>query len=489
MFMRRCVSVGFIILLTSGSLRAFTITVHEAVTRTGLTHIQTDQPALLQGRNFSDLAIQEVVDANLSMDVQDCSVGQRSDEYKAIPCPTAEFIVGTKIYGPPTYASDHFDDERFADGNNRLMRYRSAAIAHLKAGNYIGARKQLGFALHTLQDFYAHSNWVDLGFPCCALRLGFTDAFDKAKPYRVADSTEPTCQKGDPSTLLPEFAQNNGRAGLRLTSGYYPNDNEAIQKSQKCAHGEVGVLFDGGRGINKDDSDLYGDPNYTDRFATPNNLIRRIRFETAKSMAASHTTSFVEGVLTDGCAGVPDCVAGFLGYPKTTFMNPNVTGPVMRDCNQHLYNAITFVFLVQTLTERLAHWAKTDAEVQRRVQQGTGEDLTQKVYSAGFLERVPDCIEPVVHVLTGNQVPGNTAGRATSVTPGLTLVIKAMPKTHCVALNTSGQVRFAQGSFAIRFEPPGPSTNWRLGECADNPLVRIFNLPQPNTAYMFFPPN
>jgi hypothetical protein len=48
-----------------------------------------------------------------------------------------------------------------------------------------------------------------------------------------------------------------------------------------------------------------------------------------------------------------------------------------------------------------------------------------------------------------------------------------------------------QRPFAVRFEPPGNTSNWRLGTCASNPILGILTLgrtlPQPNTAYLFFP--
>ncbi|KAK3364687.1 hypothetical protein B0T25DRAFT_628270 [Lasiosphaeria hispida] len=59
----------------------------------------------------------------------------------------------------------HFDGENFPGGQARL----SGSVAKIKAALSSSpldvklARSELGSALHTLQDFYSHSNWIELG--------------------------------------------------------------------------------------------------------------------------------------------------------------------------------------------------------------------------------------------------------------------------------------------------------------------------------------
>jgi hypothetical protein len=50
----------------------------------------------------------------------------------------------------------HFDGESFIDGQIRLSTLRKAVKDSLTAKDATNARKSLGAALHTLQDFYAH---------------------------------------------------------------------------------------------------------------------------------------------------------------------------------------------------------------------------------------------------------------------------------------------------------------------------------------------
>ncbi|KAH6674677.1 hypothetical protein B0J14DRAFT_19743 [Halenospora varia] len=66
-----------------------------------------------------------------------------------------------KNYKEKNYGPAHFDDELFQEGQDRLMKLRSEMITFLRAGDVELARIFLGRQLHGLQDFYAHSNWVE----------------------------------------------------------------------------------------------------------------------------------------------------------------------------------------------------------------------------------------------------------------------------------------------------------------------------------------
>src|SRR5262249_39747027 len=95
---------------------------------------------------FSDRAVKQIRDANKDTDCLSCQA-------------QAEF---------------HFDDESFAAGTARLTSLKASVISKITASSPDGAsaRKDLGGALHTLQDFYAHSNWVELGNSGIDSRLG-----------------------------------------------------------------------------------------------------------------------------------------------------------------------------------------------------------------------------------------------------------------------------------------------------------------------------
>src|SRR5207302_627680 len=86
---------------------------------------------------FTDKAIEEVRDANKSTDL------------------SLSFFD----------SAAHFDDEDFAGGTQRLIDLKSRIIEKITAAvpDGVGARQELGGALHTVQDFYSHSSWVELG--------------------------------------------------------------------------------------------------------------------------------------------------------------------------------------------------------------------------------------------------------------------------------------------------------------------------------------
>src|SRR5262249_33227654 len=60
-------------------------------------------------------------------------------------------------------SAKHFDGESFPEGQARLLGLLQDIQNALGSDNALGARDALGQALHTIQDFYSHSNWVELG--------------------------------------------------------------------------------------------------------------------------------------------------------------------------------------------------------------------------------------------------------------------------------------------------------------------------------------
>ena len=56
----------------------------------------------------------------------------------------------------------HFDAEKFTESNQRVKFNIKRILEELKKKNYKEAQKLSGRILHTIQDFYSHSNWVIL---------------------------------------------------------------------------------------------------------------------------------------------------------------------------------------------------------------------------------------------------------------------------------------------------------------------------------------
>lgn len=163
-----------------------------------------------------------------------------------------------------TLASLHFDGESFLEGQQRLQRLMNRVVDDLTRGNVLAARDDLGRALHTVQDFYAHSNWVelhrgDLGGLQPEPFLAHPD-----HPILGASPTTPVCN--DEGALTP--------TGL-LTSGYYAGvhalsligialptleDHVAVVRG-KCRHGGPTDGSSGEGGINKDSVDTTFSPH------------------------------------------------------------------------------------------------------------------------------------------------------------------------------------------------------------------------------------
>src|SRR5687768_10552457 len=68
----------------------------------------------------------------------------------------------------------HFDNESLDAGSSRLIDLKEEIIQLLLQSPPDGeeAQETLGRALHAVQDFYAHSNWVELGMTAVETRLG-----------------------------------------------------------------------------------------------------------------------------------------------------------------------------------------------------------------------------------------------------------------------------------------------------------------------------
>ncbi|CAM9784661.1 unnamed protein product [Lampetra fluviatilis] len=162
----------------------------------------------------------------------------------------------------------HFDAEMFVAAQQKLVSQRNGLIRLLKKkevtnSDYSMARKLTGILLHTLQDFYSHSNWIEMGNT-----EPKNDIFDFSAA-EVAGLDVPTCTNCESTcsgNIRPEI-----NANRLLTSGYYTSQNidgTSITKPDgkwKCSHGG---LLDFTRwnnakgGINKDGSLELFSPHY-----------------------------------------------------------------------------------------------------------------------------------------------------------------------------------------------------------------------------------
>ena len=177
-------------------------------------------------------------------------------------------------------AEAHFDSEQFQAGQNRLTMLNRMMINEIKLCRFRSARKLAGRALHTLQDFYSHSNWVEIGRNDPYSILGKQGQ----RPENVAPRTMRTCTDctrteigtfksilyslGLRKTRYTYMCNDNilaeiNRKGI-LTSGYYSVDDEP-KPAGKCSHGgwrDSTSDRSATGGINKDSLDSSWSPHH-----------------------------------------------------------------------------------------------------------------------------------------------------------------------------------------------------------------------------------
>ena len=163
-------------------------------------------------------------------------------------------------------AASHFYNEKLVDGSRRLLILKKRVIwlMQMKESNYEQARKEAGRYLHTLQDFYSNSNWVEFENVSPMEDLG-----DKIiGKSSVAGTEQETCRSCTPVDNLRDRSPVKDCYGNliywteKLTSGYrYDKPGNA----RKCSHGGA---YDDTRmipstgGINKESSSRSLSPHF-----------------------------------------------------------------------------------------------------------------------------------------------------------------------------------------------------------------------------------
>uniref|UniRef100_A0A914YRN3 VWFA domain-containing protein n=1 Tax=Panagrolaimus superbus TaxID=310955 RepID=A0A914YRN3_9BILA len=163
----------------------------------------------------------------------------------------------------------HFDAESFISGSNyNLIQSRQTVFKSIKRladiENDLGSIRQLiGQSVHTLQDFYSHTNWVEMGYQTINSRVG-EDSYlglpvnmpqidacracsksemspgEQAEMNRIKSSTYNNILLGliDFSFDNVYVCRNNIIVNNFLTSGYYSTESSVAPKPKgKCSHG------------------------------------------------------------------------------------------------------------------------------------------------------------------------------------------------------------------------------------------------------------
>jgi hypothetical protein len=155
--------------------------------------------------------------------------------------------------------ADHFDNCNFDEGAERINDRYFGAGAHAPGvveslspfrrarridaarlsrlidedtPGILGAMRQWGWILHAVQDFYSHSNWVELGFtdPSRDLVDAGLGAWAKIPPdWRLVRGDVIAAQQPMPSGWRMEFSSLEGRAGRlnAIAAGVEPQPHDA----------------------------------------------------------------------------------------------------------------------------------------------------------------------------------------------------------------------------------------------------------------------
>ncbi|KAM6911567.1 von Willebrand factor A domain-containing protein 7-like [Lycodopsis pacificus] len=129
--------------------------------------------------------------------------------------------------------SFHFDDEMFVGGRKIITEGLLAVKASNKQENFEAARQKLGEILHPLQDFYSHSNWVELETKLPNSNLIRSDT----SIGNIADKSRATCRNCDGDDCRNNILRDIIEEKV-LTSGYFGVVPLLSTKPKgKCSHG------------------------------------------------------------------------------------------------------------------------------------------------------------------------------------------------------------------------------------------------------------
>jgi FG-GAP-like repeat len=279
----RTIIVFAILLLTTITIVAFDIgdfPVHQQITRKALEQIS----AMVEGKNrgFSKRAVEQIIGDNTTVD-----------------------HVSPAYFFPER----HFTSEQFTASSSRLItiRERINQLVTLDRPRSNPARTELGIALHGLQDFYSHSNYVQL-----SLSRGNFD-FDRRLGHRVIPN--PSYLNFRPCDQNPNFLGPND--GGDLTSAYYsgsPANGCALIPTAlagKCWHGNYRTNTDPyavGATINPGCSGINIDK--------PHNDFRAVLHEPAVKYATNASEDYINQVV-DQFKDDPSALRAFFDLPST----------------------------------------------------------------------------------------------------------------------------------------------------------------------------
>jgi len=201
-----------------------------------------------------------------------------------------------------TLPAAHFDSEAFINSSKRILQLRKTIVDNARDTNndLFQARQSIGQLLHTLQDFYSHSNWIEMGKTNINDLIGVSENIGAVAGPNQATCTNNGCTRIEQkcslwqlvtirecplvyydckNNILPEI--NNQQL---LTSGYaqhqHNENNDPVNKPtnvEKCSHGSVLDSLShipAVGGINKDGNSVLFSPHHHLHFQAVNLAVK-----------------------------------------------------------------------------------------------------------------------------------------------------------------------------------------------------------------------
>ncbi|XP_014832979.1 PREDICTED: von Willebrand factor A domain-containing protein 7-like [Poecilia mexicana] len=149
------------------------------------------------------------------------------------------------FWSPP----HHCDNEKIAEGQKLITDGLSVVKAANDEQNFASATLSLGRILHTVQDFYSHTNWVEMDH-----HLPNSNLIRNTSVGKIAAITRATCRNCDGEDCRNNILEDVIEEQI-LTSGYFSLSPFSSKPAGKCSHGGFWDRTEGIEpigGINKD---------------------------------------------------------------------------------------------------------------------------------------------------------------------------------------------------------------------------------------------
>jgi hypothetical protein len=177
-------------------------------------HHHTEMTREALSPEFSPAALEQVIAANLGQDALRYQIGH--DHF-------------------------HFDNNAFEAGYGYIQTCRQNAIAAIQAGNIPLARVEFGRLTHTVQDFYAHTNYVALW-----RSLHPSTAPERIDPLLDSCLTDPTLHSGRlyyPLEILYFIPPLREWALERLPADSHAHMNKDDQTRTNFAYARMAAIY------------------------------------------------------------------------------------------------------------------------------------------------------------------------------------------------------------------------------------------------------